>query len=63
MTNNNDNHTPSGTAGTRHRRSPHSEHYSRPVQIRLPGKDFSVQDATIAYETARQTTPATQGAA
>ena len=63
MTNNNDNHTPSGTAGTPHRRSPDSECYGRPVQIPLPGKDFSIQDATTAYATARQTTPATQGAA
>lgn len=63
MTNNNDNHTPSGTAGTPHRRSPHSEGYGRPVQIPLPGKDFSIQDTNTAYATASQTTPATQGAA
>ena len=38
MTNNNDNHTPSGTAGTPHRRSPHSERYSRPVPDPAPRK-------------------------
>ena len=63
MTNNNDNHTPSGTAGTPHRRSPHSECYGRPVQIPLPGKDFSVQDATVAPAAVRQPAHAIQGGA
>ncbi len=63
MTNNNDNHTPSGTAGTTHRRSPHSECYGRPVQIPLPGKDFSIQDATAAPAAVRQPAHATQGGA
>lgn len=63
MTNNNDNHTPSGTAGTPHRRSPHSEHYSRPIQIRLPGKEFSIQDATAAPDAVRRPAHAIQGGA
>ena len=63
MTNNNDNHPPSGTAGTTHRRRPDSECYSRPVQIPLPGKDFSIQDATAAPDAVRRPAHAIQGGA
>ena len=61
MTNNNENYTLSGTAGTQHRRSPYSERYGRPVQIRLPGKDFGIQDATAAPAANRQPADAIQG--
>ena len=63
MTNNNENYTPSVSAGTPHRRSPDSERYGRPVQIRLPGKDFGIQDATAAPAAVRQPAHAIQGGA
>ena len=63
MTNNNENYTPSGTAGTRHRRCPDSERYGRPVQIRLPGKDFGIHTATTTPVAIHQTATATQGGA
>ena len=61
MTNNNENYTPSVSAGTPHRRRPDSEHYGRPVQIRLPGKDFSIHTGTTSPAAVRQPVHAIQG--